>query len=87
MPGAALLSELNAYSGSELLFTPIDNAPPYTVGSVNFVAFGLVVAMTLITAPYGAALAHRTDAVRLKRIFGVFLIFVALNMLRKAMGW
>lgn len=70
-----------------LLFTPIDNAPPYTVGSVNFVAFGLVVAMTLITAPYGAALAHRTDAVRLKRIFGVFLIFVALNMLRKAMGW
>jgi uncharacterized membrane protein YfcA len=69
-----------------LLFKPIAVAPPYTIGSVNLVAFGLVVAMTLITAPWGAALAHKTDAVRLKRVFGVFLVVVALNMLRKAMG-
>ena len=62
-------------------------APPFTVGAVNLVAFALVIAMTLITAPWGAALAHRTDATRLKRIFGAFLILVALNMLRKALGW
>ena len=67
-------------------FKPIAVAPPFTIGSVNFVAFGLVVAMTLITAPWGAALAHKTDAVRLKRVFGVFLVLVALNMLRKAIG-
>lgn len=60
--------------------------PPLTVGAVNFGAFGLVVAMTLITAPWGAALAHRLDPKPLKRVFGVFLILVALNMLRKAMG-
>jgi uncharacterized membrane protein YfcA len=47
----------------------------------------LVIAMTLITAPLGAALAHRTEPVRLKRVFGAFLILVALNMLRKAVGW
>ncbi len=70
-----------------LLFQPVAVAPPLTVGSVNLVAFGLVIAMTLITAPIGAALAHRTDATRLKRIFGVFLVLVALNMLRKAIGW
>ena len=70
-----------------LLFKDVAVAPPFTVGSVNFVAFGLVVAMTLITAPWGAALAHRTDANRLKRVFGVFLVLVALNMLRKAVGW
>ncbi|MCF7700084.1 sulfite exporter TauE/SafE family protein [Loktanella sp. M215] len=70
-----------------LLFKDVAVAPPYTVGSVNFVAFGLVVAMTLITAPWGAALAHKTDANKLKRVFGVFLVLVALNMLRKAMGW
>lgn len=60
--------------------------PPFTIGAVNFVAFGLVIAMTLITAPWGAALAHRMDPKPLKKVFGVFLILVALNMLRKALG-
>lgn len=62
-------------------------APPLTFGAVNVVAFGLVIAMTLITAPWGAALAHRMDPKPLKRVFGVFLILVALNMLRKVAGW
>ncbi len=64
---------------------PQGAAPPYTLGAVNGPAFALVIAMTLLTAPIGAALAHRTDAARLKRIFGLFLIVVALNMLRKAL--
>lgn len=62
-------------------------APPYSIGAVNLVAFGLVIAMTLITAPWGAALAHRMDPKPLKRAFGIFLILVALNMLRKAIGY
>ena len=62
-------------------------APPYSIGAVNMIAFGLVIAMTLITAPWGAALAHRMDPKPLRRVFGVFLILVALNMLRKALGW
>jgi len=61
--------------------------PPFTIGAVNLVAFALVIAMTLITAPMGAALSHKTDATRLKRIFGLFLVLVALNMLRKAAGF
>ena len=68
------------------LFVDIVVAPPFTVGAVNFLAFGLIVAMTLVTAPWGAALAHRMDAKPLKRAFGVFLILVALNMLRQALG-
>jgi len=43
--------------------------------------------MTLITAPYGARLAHAMDPKPLKRIFAAFLILVALNMLRKAAGF
>ena len=46
-----------------------------------------MIAMTLITAPWGAALAHRMDPKPLKRMFGVFLMLVAINMLRKAVGW
>ncbi|MFQ1701327.1 sulfite exporter TauE/SafE family protein [Loktanella agnita] len=64
------------------LFTQVTAAPPLTVGSVNLIAFGLVVLMTVLTAPFGATLAHRTDAGALRRIFGFFLIIVALNMLR-----
>jgi uncharacterized membrane protein YfcA len=65
------------------LVADIDVAPPLTVGAVNFGAFGVVVFMTLITVPWGAALAHKMDPKPLKRVFGFFLILVALNMLRK----
>ena len=62
-------------------------SPPYTIGAVNLPAFGLVIIMTLITAPYGVKLAHSMDPKPLKRIFATFLTLVALNMLRKALGW
>lgn len=69
------------------MFVDIPNAPPFSVGAVNLMAFGLVVAMTMVTAPIGANLAHRLNPKPLKRIFGGFLILVALNMLRKSFGW
>ena len=74
---------------SVLGFLTVDMAlsPPFSIGAVNLIAFGLVIAMTLLTAPYGAALAHRMDPGPLKKVFGVFLTLVALNMLRKAVGW
>jgi uncharacterized membrane protein YfcA len=40
-----------------------------------------------VTTPFGVALAHKMDAKKLKRYFAIFLVFVALNMLRKAMGY
>ncbi len=61
------------------------NLPPFTIGYVNVAAFLIVVSMTLITAPLGARLAHRLDPKPLKTIFALFLIVVALNMLRKAL--
>ncbi|MGB7318206.1 MAG: sulfite exporter TauE/SafE family protein [Planktotalea sp.] len=71
------------------LFVPIDPSarPPFTIGAVNSVAFVVVIAMTLLTAPLGVKLAHAMDAGPLKKAFGVFLTLVALNMLRKAMGY
>jgi len=69
------------------LFVDIPGAPPGTLGAVNVLAFGLIVAMTLITAPWGAAIAHKMDPKPLKRAFGIFLILMAPNMLRKAFGW
>ena len=70
------------------LMLPIDAAarPPLTVGSVNLAGFGIVIAMTLITAPIGARLAHATNAKLLRGAFAVFILVVAANMLRKALG-
>lgn len=61
--------------------------PPFTLGQVNIVAFGVVIAMTLITTPWGVKLAHSMDPKPLKRIFAVFIMVMALNMLRKALGY
>jgi uncharacterized membrane protein YfcA len=61
--------------------------PPFTSGQVNLVAFAIVVAMTVLTAPIGARLSHATDPKPLRRIFAAFVTIMALNMLRKAAGW
>ncbi|WP_299285678.1 sulfite exporter TauE/SafE family protein [uncultured Tateyamaria sp.] len=59
--------------------------PPFTIGAVNLPAFVVVIAMTLITTPWGVKLAHAMDPGPLKRVFAVFLVLVALNMLRRAL--
>lgn len=71
------------------LFLPIEAPyrPPLTIGAVNLVAFGVVITMTLMTAPLGVKIAHAMDPKPLRRVFGVFLTLIALNMLRKAAGW
>ncbi|SLN22505.1 Sulfite exporter TauE/SafE [Pseudoruegeria aquimaris] len=71
------------------LLVPIEpgNAPPFTVGAVNLPTFAVIIAMTLISTPYGVKLAHAMDPKPLKRVFAAFLTLVALNMLRKALGF
>lgn len=75
-------------STAGFLVSGIDHSlrPPGTIGAVNLPAFLVIVPMTLITAPIGARLAHSMDAKKLRRVFAVFLIVVALNMLRKSLG-
>ncbi|MEM1374128.1 MAG: sulfite exporter TauE/SafE family protein [Pseudomonadota bacterium] len=66
------------------LFVPIEGPrPPLTFGAVNLIGFAIIVPMTVLTAPWGATLAHRLPATRLKRVFGVFLLIVAANMVRE----
>ncbi|MDO6722034.1 sulfite exporter TauE/SafE family protein [Celeribacter halophilus] len=64
---------------------PAEVTPPLTIGAVNIPVFLVVISMTLFTAPLGAKIAHAMNPKPLKRVFGGFLILVALNMLRKAL--
>jgi len=69
------------------LFLPVADAPPWTIGAVNIPAFLVVIGTTLLTTPLGVRLAHAMNPKPLKRAFAIFLTLVALNMLRKVLGW
>ena len=75
-------------SVTAFLFTGWDapGRPPFTVGLVNLPAFLVVVAVTMVTAPWGVRLAHALVPKPLRRVFAAFIILTALNMLRKALG-
>lgn len=60
--------------------------PPFSLGYVNLVALVLMGVVAALTAPLGAALAHRLEQKTLKLVFAVFLLFVGLNMIWKAMA-
>jgi len=85
--GFGVIIAVPSVAGFLLLSIDPASRPPFTVGAVNLPAFVVVIAMTLITAPWGVKLAHAMDPKPLKRVFAVFLLLVALNMLRKALGW
>ncbi len=58
-----------------------DGLPPGSIGYVNVPAFVLISCFTVWLAPVGARLAHRLNAVRLRRMFGVLLALIAGRML------
>lgn len=83
--GFGMLIAVPSVIGFMLLAVP--GAPPFSIGAVNIPAFLVVIAMTLITTPWGVRLAHAMDPKPLKRAFALFIMLVALNMLRKVVGW
>jgi uncharacterized membrane protein YfcA len=58
--------------------------PPYSVGYINLIALVLVGATASLCAPIGATIAHKLPQRTLKIAFAVFLCFVGLNMIWKA---
>ena len=60
--------------------------PPLSVGYVNLVALALVGGFSVLTAPLGAALAHRLNQRALKYLFAIFLLVVGANMIWKALA-
>ena len=61
-----------------------EGLPPWSLGFVSLPGFVILGALTAITAPMGARLAHKLPQATLKRAFAVLLALVALNMLREA---
>ena len=56
--------------------------PNYTIGYIDLLAVIIMLPTVMIAAPYGVKLANHLSKERLKRIFAVFMIIVALDMIR-----
>jgi len=54
--------------------------PPFSLGYVNLLGMALIVPATMATTGWGATLAHRIDAKRLRQGFAAFLALTALRM-------
>lgn len=55
--------------------------PAFSFGYVNWLAFLIIVPMTVLTVPFGARLAHSLSTLGLRRAFAAFLGLTALRML------
>jgi len=63
----------------------VEGRPEFSAGYVNIIGF-LCIALSLIfIVPYGARATHKMDQKKLRRVFGIFLLVVAINMIRKAL--
>jgi uncharacterized membrane protein YfcA len=55
--------------------------PPLSLGYVNLLGMALIVPATMATTGWGARLAHRIDARRLRQVFALFLALTSARML------
>jgi uncharacterized membrane protein YfcA len=80
------LEQVHAHGTSlmAVVFTGLSGAVTYYLkGSVDFLAALLLAAAAVFTARFGALYAHALPQWKLKRAFGIFLIFVSLLLLSK----
>ena len=56
-----------------------------SLGYVNLPATAVITSMSILTAPLGVAAAHAMPSAPLRRVFGLYLIFIALVMLRNSL--
>lgn len=62
----------------------VSGLPDFTIGYIHWLAALIVAPFSMLTAPLGAALAHRMSARALEIAFGVFLIAVAARFYTQA---
>lgn len=55
--------------------------PPHTVGFISLAALAGITAMSVLTAPLGARLAHSLPVKSLKKVFALFLLAMAVRMI------
>lgn len=62
----------------------VEGRPEFSLGYVNIVGFLFIAVSLIFVVPYGARATHKMDQEKLRKVFGVFLLLVAINMMRQA---
>ncbi len=84
--GIGVIIALPGMIGFMLIGLGRPGLPIGSIGYVNLPATLAIVATSVITAPLGAAAAHRLSKELLRRIFGAYLIFIGALMIRHGLG-
>lgn len=84
--GVGMFISIPATLGFILSGQGIAQRPPASLGYVNMLGFAVMAVMAILLVPLGARTAHNTPQRPLKIIFGIFLLGVSLNMIRKALA-
>lgn len=75
-----ILISVPAMLGFVLIGWGQDGRPPLSFGYVNLVAALSILPISTLVAPFGAHVAHKVPLDLLRRIFGVFMVLVAIKM-------
>ncbi|OYY91253.1 MAG: permease [Sphingomonas sp. 28-66-16] len=70
--------------GFALIGLGTPNLPMGSLGFVNLPGAAIIASTSMLTAPMGAAAAHSLPPGPLKRVFGLYLLFVSVIMFRNA---
>ena len=68
---------LSGAAGYAIAGWPVAERPAWSLGFVYLPAFAGIALTSIVTAPWGARLAHRLKGTTLRRIFAVFLLALA----------
>jgi uncharacterized membrane protein YfcA len=83
--GIGTLIAIPTAIGFALIGLKESGLPWGSIGYVNMPATLAIASMSVLTAPLGVAVAHKLPAAPLKKIFGIYLIVIALVMIRNGL--
>ncbi|MGH1404846.1 MAG: sulfite exporter TauE/SafE family protein [Alphaproteobacteria bacterium] len=78
-----LVIAIPASLGFVIIGWGVDGLPPFSLGYVNLLAWICIIPVSVLSAPLGVWAAHKVSVKKLKFIFAIFVLVVAVNMWRK----
>lgn len=58
-----------------------EDLPPFSLGYINLLALGIIVPVTVLFAPLGVHVGHLFSTRKLRNVFSIFMMIIALRML------
>lgn len=83
--GVGIIIALPGVLGFALIGQGATGLPWGSIGYVNVAAAIVITSTSILTAPWGAAAAHRMPAALLGRVFGLYLVGIGITMIRNGL--